>query len=771
MAKVAAPPLHRSRILVVDDEIGPRESLRMLLKIAYEIKTADGANAALREIGEFRPDLVIMDIKMPEMNGLEVLRRIKQQDPSIEVVMITAYASLETVKLALSHGAFEYLIKPFSRQDLDDVVRRALLRRQTDLGQRSQVARLVGEMRGLASKTRELEEAARREATEQSLRVTQLSILREIARTIVGQLVPSEMAEAVTDQLRRGLGYDAVAIVPEGELTSPSEHAAVVTCVIRDAEGLLGHLVVDNRASGRAIDPRERELLEMLSEYLAIAVRNSRLYGEIATTKRSLEQLIASAGDAIIAVNGHDLIEGWNPAAERIFARATADALGRPITDFLPAGAYTDAKRWLAEGSQLQTFEVAVAQTPRTLALTVSLSALRGGQGELEGLIAIVHDITVQREVEGQLQQSEKLTALGQLAGGIAHDFNNLLQAILGYTQLMKQNLSDSDLVNRSLKILESAAIDGSETVRRIQQFARLRPDEQFVALDINQIVHDSVAIIRPRWEEKTAHENRPLDLRLDLATVPSTEGRPAALTEMMTNLLLNAIDAMPNGGRLTLTTRTDQQRGWVVLTVADTGIGMSEAVRRRIFEPFFSTKGEAGSGLGLAMVYSIVRRHGGEIRVDSEPGQGTTFTITLPAAGETVAEQAAPEQELPRRLARVLIVDDDPQVLSTLAELMSTLGHTVTPAKSGAVALDLYARGRFDVVLSNVGMVGMNGWELVTRLREVDRSVPVVFITGWGLREDDHAKLVALKIHRCLFKPIRPTELDAAIQAALSTV
>ncbi|HET9490506.1 MAG TPA: response regulator [Methylomirabilota bacterium] len=767
MANVAAPPLPRPRVLIVDDEIGPRESLRMLLKLAYEIKTADGANAALREIGEFRPDLVIMDIKMPEMDGLEVLRRIKRQDPSIEVIMITAYASLETVKLALSHGAFEYLIKPFSRQDLDDVVRRALQRRQADLGQRNQVAHLVGEMRSLAAKTRELEEAARREAAEQSLRVTQLSILREMARTIVGQLVPSEMTLAVTDQLRRALGYDAVAIIPESEAPPSSELPALVTCPIRDAEGPLGYLVVDNRASGRAIDPRERELLEMLSEYLAIAVRNSRLYTEIATTKRSLEDLIASAGDAIIAVTRDDRIEGWNPTAERIFVRPVAEALGRPITDFLPSGPYAEAKRRLAEGSHAHTFEVTSSPAGRPQTLVVTLSALGGGQGEFEGLIAIVHDITMQREVEGQLQQSEKLSALGQLAGGIAHDFNNLLQAILGYTQLMKQNLSDENLVSRSLKILESAALDGSETVRRIQQFARLRPDEQFVVLDVNQIVHDAVAIIRPRWEEKTAHENRPLDLRLELGTVPAANGRPAALTEMCTNLLLNAIDAMPNGGRLTVTTRTDK-RGWVVLTVADTGIGMSETVRRRIFEPFFSTKGEAGSGLGLAMVYSIVKRHGGEIRVDSEPGKGTTFTITLPAATEALSEQRAPDQEGPRRLARVLMVDDDPQVLSTLAELLSTLGHTITQAKSGPVALELYTPGRFDVVLSNVGMAGMNGWEFAGRLREVDASVPILFITGWGLREDDHARLVAMKIHRCLFKPVRPAELDAAIQAAL---
>ena len=203
------------RVLVVDDELGPRESLRMLLKPSYSIQTAENGRTALDLLRRFQPDIVIMDIKMPEMDGLELLRHVKRADPSIEVVMITAYASLETVRHALTHGAFEYLIKPFSRQDLEDVVRRALERRQTELGTKGQVARLVEEMRKLSSKTRELEEAARQDATEQSLRVTQLSILREISRTIVGQLDPQHVTGAVTEQLRAALGYDSVEIVPE----------------------------------------------------------------------------------------------------------------------------------------------------------------------------------------------------------------------------------------------------------------------------------------------------------------------------------------------------------------------------------------------------------------------------------------------------------------------------------------------------------------------------------------------------------------------------
>jgi len=763
-------PASAARILVVDDELGPRESLRMLLKRAYQITTADSGRGALQMLPQVRPDVVILDIKMPEMDGLEVLRRVKRADPTIEVVMITAYASLETVKLALTHGAFEYLIKPFSRQDLEDVVRRALMRRQAGLGARGEVATLVEEMRRLSAKTRELEEVARRDATEQSLRVTQLSIVREISRAIVGHLAMDDVMAAVSAQLRAALGYDSVSLTPSEPAAHADDAGCLVVCRIRDAEGPLGYLVADNRASGRPVDPRERELLEMLSEYLAIALRNSHLYGEIADTKRSLEQVIASAGDAIISVDADDRIDGWNPAAERVFGRAAAEVSGRRITDLLPEREYRAARERLARGAAMEVFETTLTvdrETPAALAVT--LSGLRNRQGGLDGLIAIVRDITAQREVENQLQQSEKLTALGQLAGGIAHDFNNLLQAILGYAQLMKANPENPELLQRSLSVVESAALDGSETVRRIQQFARLRPDERFMPVDVNHIVEDAVAITRPRWEEKIAHDSRPMDLRLDLRAKQHIHGRSAALTEVMTNLVLNAMDAMPEGGTLSIATKDVADA--VVVVVTDTGVGMPEQVRRRVFEPFFSTKGESGSGLGLSMAYSIIRRHGGEIRVESEPGRGATFTLTVPTAREAPAPPTAPSTPPRRRAARVLLVDDEPQVLSALAELLQAAGHEVSAAASGAAALKIYAPGRYDVVLTNVGMAGMNGWEVAERVRAVDLKVPVVFITGWGLREEERARLSALRVQRCLFKPVRPDELDAAVQAAVASV
>src|SRR5262245_52181553 len=336
------------------------------------------------------------------------------------------------------------------------------------------------------------------------------------------------------------------------------------------------------------------------------------------------------------------------------------------------------------------------------------------------------------------MHQSEKLTALGQMAGGIAHDFNNLLQAILGYAQLMGKNPSNADVVRRGLQVIEKAASGGAETVRRIQKFARLRPEEPFVGLDLEQVIRDALAITHPRWEEKRLKAGVPLELELDLKPVPVVMGRPAELNEVVTNLVLNAIDAMPQGGTLRLHTRSQNRH--VVLTVTDTGIGMTDSVKRRIFDPFFTTKGEEGTGLGLPVSYSIVKRHGGDIKVESHPGGGSTFRVELPVGTTTDAASTTDGGPSGQRTGRVLLVDNDPQVMSILGEMLQDAGHHVVPVSNGAEALRVFAPRAFDVVITNIGMVEMSGWDLVDQLRSRDADVPVVFITGWGMQEQDQA-------------------------------
>jgi PAS domain S-box-containing protein len=760
----------RPRVLVVDDEMGPRESLRMILKPRYEIATADSGEAALKTLGTFHPDLIFMDIKMPQMDGIELLRRIKGTDPSIEVVMITAYASLETVKNALTHGAFEYLIKPFSRQDLEETAKRALARRQDSVGTRDQLTTLVEEMRGLATRARSLEEEARREDTKQSLRVIQLSILREISRSLLGQLDFRQLTTSITDLLKDALGYDEATVRLGAAVPAEAPGETRIVCPIREEGNILGYLLVANRSATRPIDSGERELLEMLSDYLVVAIRNSRLYGEVAETKQYLEQLILSAGDAIISVDGEGHVRSWNPAADRIFGFSADQAIGQPFANLLPQEPYRSARGGLSRENPVRAFDARAKRADgRALNLAVTLSFLPGRNGGAEGILAIVRDMTAQREIEAQMHQSERLTALGQMAGGIAHDFNNLLQAILGYAQLMARSPGNTDVVRRGIDVIEKAANGGAETVRRIQKFARLRPDEPFVSMDLNQVVRDSLAITRPRWEEKKVKGGIPLQLELDLGPVPVVMGRPAELNEVITNLVLNAIDAMPRGGTLRLRTRLGDHRH-AVITVADTGMGMTEEVRKRVFDPFFTTKGEEGTGLGLSVSHSIVERHGGDLRVDSRPGEGTTFTITLPIGMGPIEESSPGSETRGERKGRILLVDNDSQVLTILGEMLKDAGHHVLPVPSGSEALRVFVPSGFDLVITNVGMPEMSGWDVAERLRASDPNVPVVFITGWGLQEEDQARCRRLGISALLFKPVPPQELHRTVQVALAS-
>lgn len=234
------------------------------------------------------------------------------------------------------------------------------------------------------------------------------------------------------------------------------------------------------------------------------------------------------------------------------------------------------------------------------------------------------------KQTQERMVQAEKLKALGELSAGVAHDFSNLLGGILGHAQLMLRDIEDPKQRKR-LTHIQQAARDGAETVERILEFTRTQPHRPFEQVDLNAVVRDTVAMARPKWENETRVYGTPLDVDLDLADIPPIDGHPVKLREVLTNILFNAVDAMPDGGRISI--RTTHQEGTVFLSVTDTGIGMPADVQSRIFDPFFSTKGTLGTGLGLSVAYGIVGQHGGHITVDSAPGQGSSFTLCFPCA------------------------------------------------------------------------------------------------------------------------------------------
>ncbi|MEO5617060.1 MAG: ATP-binding protein, partial [Candidatus Eisenbacteria bacterium] len=364
------------------------------------------------------------------------------------------------------------------------------------------------------------------------------------------------------------------------------------------------------------------------------------------------------------------------------------------------------------------------------------------------------------RETQTQLVQSAKLNALGEMASGVAHDFNNILAAILGRTQLLLQRIEAPELRSQ-LRVIEQAALDGAHTVRRVQEFTRVRHDADFETLDLNQIVEGVLELTRPVWEEGARRRGITIGVSTDLTARQTVAGNASELREVFTNLVLNAVDAMPWGGELSLSSRDDE--GQLVVRIRDTGVGMSPEVRHRIFDPFFTTKAVKGTGLGLSVAYGIVTRHEGSIAVGSEIHLGTEFTLRFPAGhGREVVVPTVPLGPLPT--LRVLVVDDEEIVLDVLADLLRVLEQDVTTARGGIAGREAVLAGNFDVVFTDLGMPDLNGWDLALTVKSARPGVGVVLVTGWGTQLEGGAAM-AHGVDRVMSKPVSIDDLDRALR------
>ena len=354
--------------------------------------------------------------------------------------------------------------------------------------------------------------------------------------------------------------------------------------------------------------------------------------------------------------------------------------------------------------------------------------------------------IAEQERIREQYAQIEKLSALGELASGVAHDFNNTLAGILGRVQLL-QRTKDPEKIERGLQLIRKVAEDGAKTVKRIQDFARQRRDHDFERIHVDQLLFDVREITRPRWKDSAEASGVRVSLQLQILSNSVVMGDASELREVLVNMIFNSLDAMPRGGRIMLS--AEEEGDAVVISVSDTGEGMTEEARSRVFDPFFTTKGKAGMGLGLAVSYGIIRRHEGRVEVESQLGRGTTFRIRLPlaerqvkAAGRDLTARAerpgqlpAPAWPLPQERGRVrlLVVDDEAAVRELLRDILEAEGYQVSVACGGREALELFEAERFDGVFTDIGMPGMNGWELARAVRELSPTMPLAVITGWG--------------------------------------
>ncbi|HEX4120749.1 MAG TPA: response regulator [Verrucomicrobiae bacterium] len=447
----------------------------------------------------------------------------------------------------------------------------------------------------------------------------------------------------------------------------------------------------------------------------------------------------------------------------------------------------------------LSTYEAAMQ---RNKELSNTQDTLRETNSELQQLTRNLEDRVLQRTVElersnAALQQAyddlrrtqeaalqqERLSALGQMASGIAHDINNAISPIALYTEsLLDTEPNLSARARGYLETTQRAIEDVAATVGRMREFYRQRGTQLVLApVNLSELAQQVVDLTRARWSDMPQQRGIVIKMQTELAPrLPVVMGAESEIRETLTNLIFNSVDAMPEGGTLTLRTKVSELAGTtasphVQVEVTDTGLGMDDETRRRCLEPFFTTKGDRGTGLGLAMVYGMVRRHSADLEIESAVGRGTTMRLIFPVPAAVAVEAVQPPtpSAIVAAPLRILVVDDDPTLLKSLRDILEADGHTVVTANAGQTGVDTFSAAQhnapFAVVITDLGMPDVDGRKVASAIKGMSPSTPVILLTGWGQRllaEGD----VPPHVDCVLSKPPKLRELREAMTRCLNT-
>jgi signal transduction histidine kinase/CheY-like chemotaxis protein/5-carboxymethyl-2-hydroxymuconate isomerase len=608
-------------------------------------------------------------------------------------------------------------------------------------------------------------------------------------------------------------------------VTTEVAHAVVA---LRAGTELLGVLSVDNLLTSRPVLKEDVESLLPFADMASAAIHSARTMRErdrLMERQRRLMQLATSMNASIdlpqILRLVHDAVietAGFDRAAVFMIDPLKTEVQGAWGTS--REGKAVDGSHWVSrrdsdhhdsllwkvvdEGTPYYlthdyTQELCLAEGHSMYGVRSHATVTMRSSGEIVGVICVDNLLTdrhiTETEVQGLLPfaeqaalaihnarlfqelhiaqeallRSEKLRALGELAGGVAHNINNLLTAVLGYAELIRQHPESPDNVRRYAGIIERAGMDGAEIVRRVQQFAQQQATSKLERIDLSALVREAVELSRPYWKDRADACHATISLKLEVGRGFTVSGVASELREVVVNLLRNAADAMPAGGKITVRCRASGPEAF--LEVTDTGLGMDEATRKRVFEPFFTTKGPAlGLGLGLSMAWGIIVRHGGTIFVESKPGRGARFRVALPLAEPKVAEP--PEEKPAMSLAgkRILLVDDETYVLESLSQLLEHCEATVFSAQGGEEALAWLAANPSgcDIVLTDFGMPGMTGLDLLTAVHERHPALFRALISGWGTASPSDTGMSPAQV--VLNKPITRDTLVRALSDFPST-
>ena len=520
-------------------------------------------------------------------------------------------------------------------------------------------------------------------------------------------------------------------------------------------------------------------------------------------SERKYRELVENANSIILRRNVNGIVTFFNEYAQRFFGYNEDEILGKNVIGTIVPE--TDSF-----GRDLVSMIHEISQHPEQYASNENENMKRNGEriwiswtnkpitdenGKVIEILCIGNDITARMNSEERLHESnrrleetlnelqvtqhriiqqERLSALGQLASGIAHDFNNALMPILGYSDMLLDApylVQDEKTVHKYIEQINIAAMDARDTVNRLREFYRIREEDEFTLINLNELIQQAIQLTKMKWRDQALANGITISILTDLQEIPSVNGIEAGLRGVLTNLIINSVDAMPVDGTISLRTRFMGTN--VVLEVNDTGVGMTEEVKQRCFEPFFSTKGLNGTGLGLSLVHDIIRRHEGKINVESEAGKGTTFIIHLPIPTEIKYKEKAQEVELSLQSLHVLVIDDAPLIQNLLGAYLNIDGHSFDIASNGREGLAKLRSGSFNLVITDRAMPDIGGDQLADIIKQTNPEMPVIMITGFGSIMEASGEMLK-NVDYLLSKPVslstfRKTLLKIASNQALS--
>ncbi|MDJ0784552.1 MAG: response regulator [Desulfosarcinaceae bacterium] len=816
------------RILVVDDEDAVRESIANYLEDReFTALTAENGRVALERFATEAVDLVLVDLRMPEVDGMEVLARINESHPDLPLIVVSGAGMITDAIEAVKRGAWDYILKPiddFSVLDhaVDNALEKARLIQENRRYQRhleQMVAERTDELKlandhlsqintrlhRIVETTRTLSFCAEVEtfgsllleefgqhmlATGGSLYLIEGQGLRLVHVLDPGHapdFIPFPIAgnsvfQQVIEEKRPALIKE---IATEADLSSSGwqhyQDGSALVFPLPDETGKIIAVLTLHSKSPPPFLEQDREIGAILASYSCEALRAVRATENLSRREQQFRSILDNirTGIIIVAVESRKIVY-VNPTAVEMIGASAEEIIGCQCHDVLCPHETHSCPILDLEQAVDTSERFLVTHDGRKVPIlkTITRTTFKGQACLLESFI----DLTAQKrsdeekaELEAQLRQAQKMEALGTLAGGIAHDFNNILSAVIGYAELGFMDLNDpSHQLHQNLSAILDAGNRARELVAQILTFSRTQ-EQVFTPVSLAPIVKETLKLLKASLP---AH----ISLEDHIVTHRKVMADPTQIHQVIMNLCTNAYHAMEEkGGRLsvslTMVRHTDRvpkldlpPGDYLELSVADTGAGIPDAVVDCIFDPYFSTKSkDKGTGLGLAVVHGIVRSHGGTITVNSVLGKGTLFRVYLPATDHAISTEKGRSSHPARGTETILLVDDEKALVEIGSQMLARLGYQVTGVVGSLAALDAFkaAPDAFDLVVTDLNMPVLTGDRLSKEILRIRADIPIVLCTGYSDRLD-HQRASELGIRKLLMKPLGMTALADAVREVL---